>query len=77
MAGVLAPAPSATFGSTRPQPAPQGPIPADAFARLRIVVVDLASDATIAMQKEDWLDTPVWPGSIAKVATFAAAIEQE
>ena len=76
MAGVLALALSATFGfAPGPQPVPQGPIPADVFSRVAYVVVDLASNATIASHHEDWLDTPVEPGSIAKVATLSAALE--
>lgn len=48
----------------------QQAIDAAAFA-----VVDVKSGRTIREQKGEWLDTPVWPGSIAKIATFAAAID--
>jgi stage II sporulation protein D len=46
-----------------------------AIAASAFVVVDLSTGRTIREQKGEWLDTPVWPGSIAKLATFAAAID--
>jgi stage II sporulation protein D len=46
-----------------------------AIAASAFVVVDLTTGRTIREQKSEWLDTPVWPGSIAKLATFAAAID--
>jgi stage II sporulation protein D len=39
------------------------------------VIVDVDSGRTIREQRAEWLDTPVWPGSIAKIATFAAALD--
>lgn len=38
-------------------------------------VIDVASGRTLAEQRADWIDTPVWPGSIAKLATFGGALE--
>lgn len=46
-----------------------------AIAASAFVVVDLTTGRTVREQKGEWLDTPVWPGSIAKLATFAAAID--
>lgn len=40
------------------------------------VVTDLRTGGRIVReQRGEWLDTPVWPGSIAKLATLAAAID--
>lgn len=38
-------------------------------------VIDVATGRTLTEQRADWIDTPVWPGSIAKLATFAGALE--
>jgi D-alanyl-D-alanine carboxypeptidase len=46
-----------------------------AIAASAFVVIDLSTGRAIREQKGEWLDTPVWPGSIAKLATFAAAID--
>jgi Stage II sporulation protein/Penicillin binding protein transpeptidase domain len=46
-----------------------------AIAASAFVIVDLSTGRAIREQKGEWLDTPVWPGSIAKLATFAAAID--
>lgn len=46
-----------------------------AIAASAFVVVDLSNGRAVREQKSEWLDTPVWPGSIAKLATFAAAID--
>jgi stage II sporulation protein D len=46
-----------------------------AIAASAFAVVDLTTGRAIREQKRERLDTPVWPGSIAKLATFAAAID--
>jgi penicillin-binding protein 2 len=44
-------------------------------AGVAYLAVDLKSGRTIASSRADLLDTPVEPGSIAKIATLAAALE--
>ncbi len=67
--------------SARPTPLPVPPEPRvgatidEAIAASAFVIVDLSTGRAIREQKSEWLDTPVWPGSIAKLATFAAAID--
>jgi SpoIID/LytB domain protein len=39
-------------------------------------VIDLATGRRLETRHEDWLDAPVLPGSIAKLATLAAALER-
>jgi stage II sporulation protein D len=54
---------------------PDGATVEEAIAASAFVVVDLSTGRAIREQKGEWLDAPVWPGSIAKLATFAAAID--
>jgi len=56
----------AAFGGAQSGPVAAG----SAYA-----IVDLRSQRTLAEQHGDWLDAPAWPGSIAKLATYAAAID--
>ena len=44
-------------------------------AGVAYAIVDLPSQRTLAEQHGDWLDAPAWPGSIAKLAVYAAAID--
>jgi stage II sporulation protein D len=48
---------------------------AQAIAGSAYAIIDVASHATLDERHGDWLDAPVWPGSIAKLATYTAAID--
>jgi stage II sporulation protein D len=52
-----------------------GDASSDAIRAAAYTIVDLRSHATLEEQRGEWLDAPVWPGSIAKLATFTAAID--
>jgi stage II sporulation protein D len=53
-----------------PDAALQAALDGAAFA-----VIDVASGRTLDEQRPEWIDTPVWPGSIAKIATLTGALE--
>jgi stage II sporulation protein D len=56
--------------------AAQTPDPRDAaIAASAYSIIDLPSRRTLDEQRGEWLDAPVWPGSIAKLATYTAAID--
>jgi stage II sporulation protein D len=81
------PSPSADTTDTTPKtivkPAPEpgatvrepDPAAVAALERAAYAVIDVDSGRTLAEQRPEQIDTPVWPGSIAKIATLAGALE--
>jgi stage II sporulation protein D len=69
-ANAPANAPRSVAHDARQETALQAALDGSAFA-----VIDVASGRTLAEQRPEWIDTPVWPGSIAKIATLAGALE--
>ena len=65
-------APPAADTSVESPPGVPTPLPTD----LPYVLIDLAANEIVASNRLDSLDVPVLPGSVAKVATLGAALEQ-